>query len=139
MCIAAIKDQPILRPHRRLYIQPQLQRMHQATFGFIGGGFTGNMGLPLVNPSATALFLQIKPGVPTVPEVSQCTKRLKEGSRIAQQHLVGSTIIVQLLKTAVHADQRLSRGKERRVTEIHLVVQAAADHDHHISLLSCRF
>ena len=139
MCIAAIKDQPILRSHCRLDIQPQLQRMHQATFGFIGGGFTGNMGFPLFNPRATTAFLQVKPCVPAVAKISQCTKCLQESTRIAKQHLIGCTIVVQLFETAVHADQCLTRGKKRRVAEVHLVVQAAADHDHHIRLMDCRF
>ena len=135
MGVAAIDHQPIAIPHRRLYIQRQMQRMNSPTkFGL--AGLCINIGNHLCHPFGAALAVEIKP-VAWQGKVSTLAKgnhRLQKGPRVGQQGKIGGPIEINLLMRTVDAEQINALREQRRVAEIHLVVETGPHHQHKISL-----
>jgi hypothetical protein len=132
MGVAAVKDQPVFVAHLGLHIQRKLQRVHLAGFG----AFACDMVVPFIDPGRAARALQVEP---VGPGLAHAAQRIEESAGIGQQHVIGGLIVFQLLVTAVDADQRLIAGEERRVAEIHLIVEPPADHQHQIGLVNGGF
>ena len=98
-----------------------------------------HLGDGLLDPFAAAQALLRLPVCSLVPvaRLRQSKERVEKCAGVAQQHLVRRSIEFRFFGRTVDADQLTRCRKERRIAEIHLIIQTAAYHDRQIRLLQC--
>ena len=129
--VAAVEDQPVLLRHGAVDVDGELERVHLFAPGRSRLVVGIEFGQRLLHPLAALDPVDPEPGV---VEWGQGRQAVEKGARIAEQHPVGRPVQLPLFMAAVHTDQFAAFGEHRRVAEIHLVVQASADHDRHIAV-----